>query len=248
VDVGLGVVRFRYEERGPTGAVIDREEGLVPAASFAVEHDVSPWVLGAAAEVAAGDVTYDGRTSSANVALHGLPVRTTSAARLIRVGAELGRWIDPGRRLGLSAGAGWRSWSRRIAPAATVTASGSAVSVAGLDERYRWAELQVGGRWVFLRAGRWEWRLEARAELPVAPSVAVDAPAGPVELHPAARLGWRVSLPLLVTFRARGYAAVEPYAAAARLGASGVDATSRLFEPASDARTLGLRVRLGARL
>ncbi len=243
IEGGFALVWLDYAERDPTGRVLDRESGLLPTATVAVELHASRWFARLSASAGAGDLRYDGRTQSLNAAFDDLPVESTSGARFPAVELRAGAFVDPERRLALYAGSAYRAWEREIAPTTVVSRSGSTAQVPELDEHYSWFELQGGVRCTFVRTALTDWQLDARLTRVIGGRVVVDNASGDVMLHPGDRFGGRLALAVRVAVAPRWYLLVEGHWALWRFGASPVDASSLLYEPESESRTAGLEAR-----
>lgn len=246
VEAGFGIAWSGYDERGPTGRVLDRETGFLPSASLAAELEHSLGFAGLAASARMGDLRYEGRTQSPNAAFDDLPVATTSRARVLGADLRMGAFVDPDRRLAPYAGVGWRSWKREILSTAVVSRTGSTAVVPELDEAYSWLELQLGARCTLARSARTEWRLDARVLRVVGGRVVVSRPGGDVALDLGDRTGGRLALAVRVAVAPRWHVVVEGHGALWSFGASPVDAVALLYEPDSESRTVGIEVRAGA--
>lgn len=247
VELLAGGMHLDYVERGPTGVFLDGERGWLPALSGTVEVRGARAFLRAAASTSRGGVAYDGRVQSSNAALDGLPARSTSGARFLQGELQLGGWVDRGRALALYAGGGGRRWDRDIHGTTVVSRTGTPVLVSGLSEEYRWLELHAGVRWTLAPTRRTELELDVAAVRTVAPEMSVAWGGTEVALELGERTGWRAAVAYRRTLGARTFVSVVGSAEQYRFGASGVDARTRLLEPASETRSLGLRAGAGAR-
>ncbi len=247
VEGGFSLARLDYVERGPTDSVLDRESGLLPAATLALELHPSRWSARVSASAGAGDLRYAGRTQSPDVSFDDLPVETTSGARVLALELQGGAFVDPGRRLALYAGAAYRAWQRRIASTTVVSRSGSVARVPELDEEYSWFELLGGVRCTLSRTWLGDWLLDARLSRVIGGRVVVDLPAEDATLHPGDRFGGRLASAFRFSLASGWSLLVEAHWARWRLGASPVDPRSLLYEPESESRTVGLDTRLVAK-
>ncbi len=247
VEAGPAISGWDYAEYGPTGVQLDRERGFVPGAAAAAQLDRPRWFARCEGRASDGTLRYRGRTQSANAVFDGLPVTSTSDARFLSVEARAGARLGDGGRLAAYGGAAWRGWRRSIRPTTVTSAGGVEAPVAGLRERYGWAELHAGARWSAVRTASLELAVDARLLATVLGEVAVDRPAGAVSLGLAPRPGARVAAEWREAIAGPWYLAVDAHAAIWAFGASAVDVRSGLHEPDSVTRTFGLEARVGAR-
>lgn len=259
-ELRLGLLRFGYAEHGDPGPALDREAGLVPAVSGELELRGSRLFGRAAARLAQGHVTYDGRTQSlGDPALDGLPIRSKTDVTFVSGRLEGGAFVDAGRRLGLFAGAGARRWTRDIRDAALLARDGTPVTVAGLSEIYSWYELEAGVRWTFLSRPRTSWDLEVRGVRTIGPEISVDLARGfgideTARMRLGARTGWRAGTAFRQDVEPGVFLVIALFAEGYAFGASGLhvfhdaDGVARaISEPRSETLTGGLEVGVGGR-
>jgi hypothetical protein len=247
VELGGGAVHFDYAERGRSGVFLDGEQGWVPGLELRAELAPGRLFVVASGRLAKGSVAYDGRTQSSVPANDDLPVTTTTRTDFARVELQGGGWLDPGRRLGIYAGAAARRWSRDIRPTTVVSRSGATIRVGGLDELYLWGELQAGVRLAAVEAGRVRLELDGRLLQVVGPRLAVDWAGERVALKLGALPGWRLGAALRIEVATPWFVVLEGSAEGYRFGASDVDPASGIMEPASETTNVELGARLGAR-
>lgn len=245
-QVDFSLMNFDYREY-EDGRLLDRESGGIPGVVFHLTGAIGRWDLGGRFSWHAGEVVYDGQTTT------GIPIRTHTQENILDTSVRIERRFDsvasPG--LALYGGFGYRYWGREIRP--TYTSSGQAVD--GLFEMYRWKYFFFGGKAAVYRTGRSRWSLDARLLRPYRPTLEVDqmGPYDTVMLALGARTGWRVAVPWEYRLNAHTHWVFEPYAEAWDVGRSpdepltqnGVQVDDKtIHEPRSTTRNLGIAVGL----
>ena len=245
-QVDFSLMNFDYREY-EDGRLLDRESGGIPGAVFDLAGAIGRWDLGGHFSWHAGEVVYDGQTTT------GIPIRTHTQENILDTSVRIERRFDsavsPG--LALYGGFGYRYWGREIRP--TSTSSGQAVD--GLFEMYRWKYFFFGGKTAVYRTGRSRWSLDARLLRPYRPTLEVDqlGQYDTIMLDLGVRTGWRIAVPWEYRVSTRTRWVFEPYAEAWDIGRSSdkpltqngvqVDAKT-IHEPRSTSRILGLAVGL----
>jgi hypothetical protein len=247
VELGGHATVFDYAEYGASGAVLDRETGVVPGLDGAVEVRGGPIALRASASTGGTTLRYAGQVQSRNVQLNGLPVTTTSGAHLGAIGAELAATVPYARGVAVLAGVERNRWDRSIRATTVVSPAGATVAVRGLSETYRWDVLAAGLRVPLFTADRFTWDAEGRIVRTLRPVITVGWPSGDVKLALSARTGWalgttaRVALGPVVVARL-GFSLEQR-----EFGESDVDPRTQLWEPRSTTRTASCELGIGAR-
>ncbi|HET8541845.1 MAG TPA: hypothetical protein VFL83_18350 [Anaeromyxobacter sp.] len=249
VEVSFAPFHFDYEER-QGGVFLDGEKGgILRALAAAYEVDGTHLFGRVSARVGVGTVAYDGHIQSLDPAWNGLAMTTESDAAFLQGEVQMGAFLDAGRRFALSAAVGARRWKREIqSKMVTLPSTGETRLVLGLDETYRWFEVQAGLRAVVVETRAVEATLEARLVLVAYPSMTVTLPGvADVKLKLAPQAGWRLGGNGRFAISKRGFVMAGAWAEAYSFGASTLDPTYGVYEPPSTTRNVGVEVGLGKR-
>ncbi len=128
IEVSARLLSFNYEEFDQQGQSLNKENGLIPGLTIATSRTNNNFTGTAAAEVADGQVAYDGQTQS------GAPHNTDTNERLYRLFYQLG-WSPENSESSLYGKLAWQQWDRDILPND---------NVAGLFEQYQWWSFELG--------------------------------------------------------------------------------------------------------
>lgn len=232
----LSSLHFGYREFADHGALLDREDGVLPGIVLgAATATVERRRLAAEVVLYDGAVGYDGHTNS------GLPVATRTDSRITdaQVRAEWwgGEWT--GTAYALYAGLGYRVWDRDIGAARTATGR----PVSGLRERIEWGWL-FGGARLNRAAGAARYGLDVRLLRLVRPRLSVY---DDTTLEPGERFGGRLSAHWEYALGERTALRLEPFAERWSLGRSADEPLAgggRVFEPRSETRNSGVELGL----
>lgn len=234
---GVKLESFNYRELSESGALIDKETGLLPGLQLGLAADCAQWQYSISAGRQRARLEYDGQTNS------GRKLLSRTMENTHEVSAQLGRHFSTGlvNNFDIYAGVGHWQWRREIA---------SVGSVSGLDETYRWRFYYLGGNSAFFQQGANQimldirWLRISRARLSVDFLGVFDKPG---DLDLPARNGWRVVIPWQHTLSPVNSIRVEPYAQGWKIRRSGGQPLSRsgvvvgdFFEPASQTRAYGI--------
>jgi hypothetical protein len=240
-EVGVSALNFRYKEFGDTGGLLDREEGYLPGAAFAIGARKGAWEVSAGGKWFRGRVDYDGQTNA------GAPLKTKTDQAIIDVSASVGRWFAAPLQVMPYLGVGYWRWQRDI----LATAISSALS-----ETYSWGYAFAGVRLTAVHRDRFDIDFDVRAIRPIQPKIEVDFGGSfdraSLDLH--SRTGWRVATPVAWRFGSTKSLSVEPFWERQELGRSANGLLKRggapvgtLFEPSSKSNNFGLTVSFGLR-
>lgn len=193
VHAGLGLLDFGYKEFSESGALLDREDGVLPGIVVEVARRAGDWRLSGNWRFFSGSAGYDGSTNL------GAPVSTETDERLQSLSLRLARRLHLGAwPLVPYVGYGYYQWRRDIRP--TRTAANAPVS--GLFEVYTWKSAELGVLAQVLSWNRFEGGLDVRVFRVLDPEVKVRFATGADEVRLAlgeragARLGFAGAYPL----------------------------------------------------
>ncbi len=236
-EAGVVMERFDYAERRDSGELLDRETGLLPGLRAGFDVGCGPWKFAGSAGYQRAQLDYDGQSSGGSK----LASRTLEAVREIDL--IVGRKFTPSfiNAFTIYGGTGYREWRRNIA---------NSGNVSGLDEKYRWGQLIVGGNTSLYQSGPQHIGIDLRWLRMWQPKLAVVFRGlfeAPDDLRLGARNGWRIALPWKYELDTHSAFKLEPYAqgwhiarsAPGPLFRNGVSVGS-FFEPASDTRLYGI--------
>ena len=234
-SIGAGLMHFQFEEFDRQDRRLVKEAGWLPGLEGSL--GVRQQAVSLAVDVGyyAGDVDYDGQTSS------GVPIDSSTDQRIfeasINAACELPLGLPP--RVSVYAGGGYRHWDRDIA---------SVGAVSGLDETYQWWRAETGVK-LQLARGASAWELEAGLTRTLNPQVEVDFGAAfdAVTLDLGERWGWRTAASWSHRVSPQLAAGLKVFYASWDLGQSSVETLTSngvtagsVFQPRSESRNYGV--------
>jgi hypothetical protein len=234
-SIGAGLMHFQFEEFDRQDRRLVKEAGWLPGLEGSL--GVRQQAVSLAVDVGyyAGDVDYDGQTSS------GVPIDSSTDQRIfeasINAACELPLGLPP--RVSVYAGGGYRHWDRDI---------DSVGAVSGLDETYQWWRAETGVK-LQLARGANAWELEAGLTRTLNPQVDVDFGAAfdAVTLDLGERWGWRTAASWSHRVSPQLAAGLEVFYASWDLGQSSVETLTSngatagsVFQPRSESRNYGV--------
>jgi hypothetical protein len=238
----VAVTDFSYRELADSGALLDREDGLLPGMALGASWRSGPWEVAADVGFLGQIADYSGRTST------GIAI-TTDTSEEMRSGA-----IRAWRRLDLAGIAvaphgavRYHRWDRSIR--STRTASGTPVN--GLFERYEWWTAELGVEVLVLRGERLRAWMDARLFRTLRPTVEIAFENGldDARLALGERTGHRLSIAASYALTPSVDLRAEPYYEAFGFGRSDAGELTRagvragtVHEPRSETRNVGLAV------
>jgi len=198
VQAGISSQNFHYKETDAQGAMLDREDGLLPGVEIAARIRNGRYTSLITASLHGGTITYDGQTQG------GSSLTTDTQERIADVAVSIMRTIDPSSTSPrLSAGFGYREWRRDIQPTNFTS---------GLYETYRWPYWMLGVNADFLQNGHWKAGLDWRLMRPIYPTIEIEADGfDPLTLDLGARLSVYVGFPVEYRFRSKQSIVIRPY-------------------------------------
>jgi len=236
LQVSAGVMGFSYKEYADSGALLDREDAMLPGVTGELGHRIGPWRISASGSFFSGTADYDGQTQA------GVPAKTDTDEQLWSAGVRLERRLEIGTAsLSPYVGFGYHEWQRDIKNGRTVNNT----PVTGLLEVYSWKTAELGA---LLRFNTWweglEGAVDARVFRTFAPELQVRLPGATRDttFDLGEETGGRLAL--LGTYRldARLRLRIEAFYERWSFGKSPV--VSGFLEPRSDTQTAGLLVGL----
>jgi hypothetical protein len=234
-SIGAGLMHFQFEEFDRQDRRLVKEAGWLPGLEGSL--GVRQQAVSLAVDVGyyAGDVDYDGQTSS------GVPIDSSTDQRIfeasINAACELPLGLPP--RVSVYAGGGYRHWDRDI---------DSVGAVSGLDETYQWWRAETGVK-LQLARGANAWELEAGLTRTLNPQVDVDFGAAfdAVTLDLGERWGWRTAASWSHRVSPQLAAGLKVFYASWDLGQSSVETLTSngvtagsVFQPRSESRNYGV--------
>jgi len=234
-SIGAGLMHFQFEEFDRQDRRLVKEAGWLPGLEGSL--GVRQQAVSLAVDVGyyAGDVDYDGQTSS------GVPIDSSTDQRIfeasINAACELPLGLPP--RVSVYAGGGYRHWDRDI---------DSVGAVSGLDETYQWWRAETGVKLQLARAAN-AWELEAGLMRTLNPQVEVDFGAAfdAVTLDLGERWGWRTAASWSHRVSPQLAAGLKVFYASWDLGQSSVETLTSngvtagsVFQPRSESRNYGV--------
>jgi hypothetical protein len=243
LSVSASALNFGYKEFDDSGALLNREDGLIPGVAFSLNRYQNKWLMAADFSYHTGSVQYQGQTTT------GIPANSTTHQKITDVSAHAERWITTqgGWDWAPYFGAGFHQWVRDIQP--TTLASGATAS--GLYETYDWGLVFGGGKFTLYDSGKSHWVGDMRLTYHVMPKMKVDfrGQYDNATLPLGARLGTRLAFPWRYELDSQTSLMVEPFYERFELGRSdtviitsnGV-AAATAFEPRSISQHYGLQV------
>jgi hypothetical protein len=245
-EFGAAYSHFDYREYDTAGRRIDSETGPLPGLVAAVAHSWGDWEARVAAAYFGRTVDYNGFSYNLTTQ-QSKPLETTTREAIAQVEGTVLRWLDNGpHRLGVYAGAGWRTWRRNIHQNDSAQASGQI-------ERYTFGFFALGLRARLLDSARYQWWFDGRVTRTLSPALTIDAEGAfdNAELHPTSKFAYRLALPLDVRLRPGDTIRFEPFYGTWSLGASpgvpimrqGVVLQGKsIYEPRSETVQSGLSI------
>jgi hypothetical protein len=234
-QIGPSLQNFHYKETDTQGAVLDREDGLLPGVEGGIGIHNDGYTLLLTGSLHRGTVTYDGQTQ------YRTPLTTDTEERIVDVSALIkfhtGRSKDS---LRVIEGLGFREWRRDIQ---------STGPVLGLYEIYRWRYLMLGVEADVFHSGPWKASFDVRLTRPVHPTIEIEAPGyDPFTLELGAHYGMNLRFPVEYRFAARQSIVITPYWQTWKLGhsnhkrlyANGVPTPYTAQEPDSETVIFGV--------
>lgn len=232
-EFGLSALRFNYKETNDAGALLDKEQGGIPGVSFKLGARRSLWEWEAAGSYHHGRVAYTGQTQD------GTPYNTRTDEWIGDVSLRLGPWLGNDQTIMPFAGIGYRRWYRDLQAGSTGT-----TAVVSLFETYSWSYVWVGAKFRTNRREQSRTSFDIGLIRPISPEMRVGSEA--TTYHLKGKTGLRLMLTSGIDLAARTQLMIEPYYEHWQLGRSATVVTSSgyWYEPNSNARNLGINLRL----
>lgn len=138
LHAAAALVDFQYKEFGDNGALLDREDGLLPGVVLGLSRPKGEWLLAVETVILDSEIDYEGHTTS------GVPITTRSGARIVdlHARAEWWRWQVSAWQLAPYGMLGYYGWNRDIQPTRTSTGT----PVGGVSEYYEWGYAALGAK------------------------------------------------------------------------------------------------------
>lgn len=248
LSASLELMHFHYRETDLSGEELNREEGVLPGIGLQLQMKKGPWFTQLGGSMHRGHVDYDGQTQTGN------PVTTRTRTELYSIALQAGRRLGGGDRSHWSPfvrlSGQW--WDRDIQ---------STANVQGLFETYQWNEAGAGLQYRWNKAGgnAWGHRLSGEIfrtfdiEVLARLSALQGSNFDDVTLHPENAMGTRLRYSASKVLDDGTVLFIEPWVALWEFDRSGtIAATSngsptgtRVTEPQSESRRIGVRIRLG---
>lgn len=234
-SIGAGLMHFQFEEFDRQDRRLVKEAGWLPGLEGSLGVRKQAVSLAVEAGYYAGDVDYDGQTSS------GVPIDSSTDQRIfeasINAACQLPLGLPP--RVSVYVGGGYRHWDRDI---------DSVGAVSGLDESYQWWRAETGVK-LQLARGINAWDLEAGLTRTLNPQVEVDFGAAfdAVTLDLGERWGWRTAASWSHQVSRQLATGLKVFYESWDLGQSGSEtltsngvAAGSVFQPRSESRNYGV--------
>jgi hypothetical protein len=241
LHTAVSVVDFQYKEFGDDGALLDREDGLLPGVVFGLSRPIGKWVFAVEAAIFDGEIDYEGHTTG------GEPITTSSGARIVdlQARAEWWRWKISGWQVAPYGALGYYGWDRDIQP--TTTSSGTPVG--GVTEYYEWGYAALGAK-ASIGGPDSRWTADVRWWRTLDPRLSIDFHGlyDNKVLDLGERPGLRLGLAWQRRFDTHSQVSLEAYHDAWELGRSRDEVLRQggvpvgiVYEPRSETRHFGVR-------
>jgi hypothetical protein len=233
-EVGISALRFNYKELDDVGALLDKEQGGIPGITVKLGLRRSFWEWEGTGNYHQGRAAYSGQTQE------GVPYNTKTDERIGDVSLRFGPWLGQDQTIMPYAGVGYRHWDRNI-----LAGSAGTTPVGSLFETYGWSYVWVGTKFRSNRRNSSGTIFDIGFIRPIRPELHVGPDATAYSLQ--GKTGLRMMLTSSINLSRNTRLVIEPYYEHWQLGRSPtiITSTGYWYEPNSNARNLGLNLRLG---
>jgi hypothetical protein len=246
--IGLSLMEFGYKEFGDHNELLDREDGLLPGLTLGVMQPWNNWFGVLEAGIYSGEVTYDGKTQRE------ISLETDTDELIVDGTLHLGYWFNRPESFSyaLYGGLGYRYWRRDIRP--TMLTNGT--PVAGLLETYQWKYGLLGFKANFNQSDIVHWKIDVRLIRTIDPAIEADFQGfgrfDNTRLELGEKYGTHINMSWNYSFSKTQSFEIVPFYEQWDLGPSpektvtsnGVPVGTRIFEPRSETRNIGISIML----
>lgn len=242
-ELGLGLMKFQYEEFSDSGVFLDGEYGFIPGAIIKrkQEHETfsSEWVT----SLYGNTIDYEGQTQGGN------PLTTRSDAIIFDTHLKLGFYPDAAQVRGPYIGLGYRYWLRNIRSGYDIYSN----SVAGLREHYYWFYSLIGFSTNLSTSEDVNFGFDARYTMMINGKMDVDFLGynnyDDTQVNLGNKAGARFVFPVQIKMQKQRLT-ISPYYEIINIGRSnnvpvysnGVPTAIVIYEPRSETRNVGVEV------